>query len=570
MTSGPYDPHSDDDRTGPSRPQGAGEQPPQEPGQEPGGPEQTPSTPSPRPSEEATRDLPAASEPTGPIHPQQGREHPGQTGGQEPEAQHGSPYSAQYGSDYGESYGESYAAAPGAAYGAPSGADSGDPRPTAQPVPPQDPYGYGQRPAESSFAASQAAVPPSGGPDGRGSRRPVTVGLGALAAGVVVASLLGGGVGAGTVALLSDQPTVQTSGGTGEGVTINNPESATAVTAAAAKASPSVTTLQVSAGGQGGSGSGIILDDEGHILTNTHVVTLGGAASDPQISVRLNDGSTRSAQVVGTDPVSDLAVIKVDDPSGLQPAELGSSGDLNVGDQAVAIGAPLGLSGTVTDGIISAKERTISVASSAAPEEGEADAPEQQEQQEGEGFEFYFPDMEEQAPQSQIHLNVLQTDAAINHGNSGGALVDDEGRIIGVNVAIASGGGGSTTSQDSGNIGVGFAIPVDYAQRVAEELIADGEVSHGLLGVTVGPSQDPSQQQTATAGATVQEVASDSPAAEAELQSGDVITGVDDRSIADSTDLTATIREYSAGSDVTITYRRDGEEQQADVTLESM
>ena len=190
---------------------------------------------------------------------------------------------------------------------------------------------------------------------------------------------------------------------------------------------------RVTAGGQGGSGSEIILDDEGHILTNTHVVTLGGATSEPQISVRLNDGSTRSAQVVGTDPISDLAVIKVDDPSGLQPAEMGSSSELNVGDQAVAIGAPLGLSGTVTDGIISAKDRTISVASSAAPEETESDAPQQQEQeqgQEGEGFEFYFPDMEERSAQSQIHLNVLQTDAAINHGNSGGALVDDEGRII--------------------------------------------------------------------------------------------------------------------------------------------
>lgn len=569
MTSGPYDPHSDDDRTGPSGPQG--EQPPRE---ETDGPEQAPSTPASGPS----GDVPGAGHGT-PDAAQHGAQHGAQYGAQrgaeygaqhgagygaEHGAQHGSPYGSPYDSPYDSPYGSSYGSPYDSSYGSAYGSDHGGSSP--------DPHGYGQRPTEPAFAAPQAAGPPSGGHDDRGSRRPATVGLGALAAGVVVASLLGGGVGAGTVALLSDQPTVQTSGSTGEGVTINDPESATAVTAAAAKASPSVTTLQVSAGGQGGSGSGIILDDEGHILTNTHVVTLGGAASDPQISVRLNDGSTRSAQVVGTDPASDLAVIKVDDPSGLQPAELGSSGDLNVGDQSVAIGAPLGLSGTVTDGIISAKERTISVASSATPEESESDAPQQQEQeqQEGEGFEFYFPDMEDRSAQSQIHLNVLQTDAAINHGNSGGALVDGEGRIIGVNVAIASGGGGSTTGQSSGNIGVGFAIPIDYAQRVAEELIADGEVSHGLLGVTVGPSQDQTQQQAATAGATVQEVASESPAAEAELQSGDVITGVDDRSIQDSTDLTATIREYPADSDVTITYRRGGEEQQADVTLGAM
>lgn len=473
----------------------------------------------------------------------------------------------------------------------------------------QDPYGhgqYGQNPhgqypqggdqyggdqyGQDQYAQSQHYQDPAyaapGGYAGYGSgaafadssqkqpRNKRTVGVGSLALAVLLAGLLGGGVVAGSQAVLGDGGSVSTSAS--DGIEINNPDSATVVTAAAAKASPSVVTLAVNDGSQGGSGSGIILDEEGHVLTNTHVVTLGGAAADPEIEVRMSDGSVSAAELVGTDPLSDLAVIKLENIDGIQPAELGSSGDLNVGDQSIAIGAPLGLSGTVTDGIVSTLNRTISVASSAVEDDG-ADAPEAPEEgSEEDGFEFYFPDMEGSPTQGSIHLNVIQTDAAINRGNSGGALVDDEGRVIGVNVAIASSGGGAET--DAGSIGVGFAVPIDYAQRVAQELIDTGEVSHGLLGVTVAAagSQDASGETDPgvapvmpgfTVGALIDDVPGNTPAADAGLTTGDIITAVNDRRIEDSLALTATIREYPAGETVTITYVRDGAEEETEVTL---
>lgn len=388
---------------------------------------------------------------------------------------------------------------------------------------------------------------------------------------MALAGLLGGGIGAGAVGLAGGGDDVV------PGIELNNPESATEVSAAAAKASPSVVTLSVQDGADMGSGSGIILDDDGHILTNTHVVTLGGVTADPDIAVQMNDGSVRSAEVVGTDPLSDLAVVALDDTSDITPAELGESGELNVGDTAIAIGAPLGLSGTVTDGIVSTLGRTISVASAAAEGEGSGDVAEDQPEEsdqdaEGEGgedgFEFYFPDQGSQQAQESIYLNVIQTDAAINQGNSGGALVDSQGRIIGVNVAIAS-AGGTSAGEGAGNIGVGFSIPIDYAKRIAEDLIEDGEASHGLLGVTVDAGQVESVEDL-TAGAHVAEVADGSPAAEAGLESGDVITAVNDRDVQDTVSLTALIREYPAGETVTLTYLRDDEEQTAEVTLTGM
>lgn len=274
-----------------------------------------------------------------------------------------------------------------------------------------DQYGgvqYGQDPYAQSQHYQDPSLASTGGYAGYGSgaafadssqkqpRNKRTVGVGSLALAVLLAGLLGGGVVAGSQAVLGDGGSVSTSAS--GGIEINNPDSATVVTAAAAKASPSVVTLAVNDGSQGGSGSGIILDEEGHVLTNTHVVTLGGAAADPEIEVRMSDGSVSAAELVGTDPLSDLAVIKLENIDGIQPAELGSSGDLNVGDQSIAIGAPLGLSGTVTDGIVSTLNRTISVASSAVEDDG-ADAPEAPEDgSEEDGFEFYFPDMEDLPP----------------------------------------------------------------------------------------------------------------------------------------------------------------------------
>lgn len=397
-----------------------------------------------------------------------------------------------------------------------------------------------------------------------------TIGVGGFVAGVLVAGLIGGGLVAGLSSLSGD-------GVAAPGIDINNPESATEVTAAAAKASPSVVTLAVTGQQGSGSGSGIVLDDQGHVLTNTHVVTLGGQTNDPEISVRMDDGSVTSAEVVGTDPLSDLAVVQLEDTSGLTPAELGNSGELNVGDQAIAIGAPLGLEGTVTDGIVSTLDRTISVASSDAEDEDTEEVPEEPEdgaEEDPEGFEFFFPDQDQAPTQGYIHVNVIQTDAAINQGNSGGALVNSQGEIIGVNVAIASTGG---FEADAGSIGVGFAIPMDYAQRVAEELIENGEVQHGLMGVQVLDSsadglepEDAMFREGFTNGAMVDTIPEGSPAGDAGLQDGDLITHVDDRVVTDASSLTAVVREYAAGDTVTVTYVRDGEEQEAEVTLDGM
>jgi putative serine protease PepD len=416
-----------------------------------------------------------------------------------------------------------------------------------------------------------------------GARR--TVGVGTLVAGMLLAGLAGGGVAAGVNAAAdnAEVTTQQQDGGTvreqGHGLEINRSEDATLVTAAAAKAAPSVVTLSVTDGQSAGSGSGVVLDDQGHILTNTHVVTMGGASGDADITVQTADGTVHTATVVGTDPESDLAVVKID-AEGLAPMELGESSALNVGDTAIAIGAPLGLSGTVTDGIVSKLNRTISVSSSAAREDG------------GEGGsdgapEFRIPGLpEQQQSNGSIFINVIQTDAAINPGNSGGALIDAEGRLIGINVAIASAAGAS--GEGAGNIGVGFSIPVDYAQRVAQDLIENGEATHGFLGVSVTPQpatpagsdgaqargvSDADQAALASggfsAGARVVDVVPGSPAEEAGLRKGDVITGVGDRTVTDSQSLTAVVREYPVGGTATVNFTRDGQEQSAEVTFVS-
>ncbi|MDQ1059871.1 putative serine protease PepD [Arthrobacter globiformis] len=379
---------------------------------------------------------------------------------------------------------------------------------------------------------------------------------------LVAAGLLGGGAATGVAALWPDataqMPT--TAQAAISPVIVNNTESVNAVTAAAHKASPSVVTISVSSGSSGGTGSGIILDTEGHILTNTHVVTLDGAAADASVEVRTSDGQVYKATVVGTDPLSDLAVIKID-AQGLTPATLGDSGAVNVGDTAIAIGAPLGLSGTVTDGIVSAVNRTIETASSAtsdgsSSQDGSSQNP------------FGSPSGVAASAQDSISINVIQTDAAINPGNSGGALVNAQGEIIGVNVAIASAGSSSSSSTQSGNIGVGFSIPINQAKRVAEEIISTGKASHGQLGLSVQDKTSGSSSDF-TAGAEVASVTSGSAADKAGLQAGDVVTALAGRNVTDASELTAAAREQAAGSTVKITFQRDGQEQSADITLDA-
>lgn len=398
-------------------------------------------------------------------------------------------------------------------------------------------------------------------------RRKASFGVGTLVASILAAGLVGGGVatvGAGELFGNTGSSTSTVTGNSQPGtVIVNNKDDVNAITAAAVKASPSVVTISASSGSSGGTGSGIVLDDQGHILTNTHVVTLDGQTANATLEIRTSDGKVLPAKLVGTDPLSDLAVIKVDDTSSLTRATLGDSSKLNVGDTAIAIGSPLGLTGTVTDGIVSTLNRTISVASSAAPKGGDNS------QGGDQGFQFAPPgggQSQQSSSEGSIAINVIQTDAAINPGNSGGALVNSKGEIIGVNVAIASAGSGTSSSQ-SGNIGVGFSIPINNAKRVAQEIIDTGKASHGQLGVSVKAKTTSGASSEFSVGADVATVDPNSAAGKAGIKVGDVITKFNDLTIGEPNQLTAAVREQPANSTVKITVQRSGKEQTFDVTL---
>ncbi|MDT0156728.1 trypsin-like peptidase domain-containing protein [Microbacterium sp. ARD32] len=412
-------------------------------------------------------------------------------------------------------------------------------------------------PADSSAGASQ--------PRGNGPLK--VAGL------LLAAALVGGVAGLGGSVLgssMTSAPTSQSATGP-QTVTVNNPGSVNETTAIAADVLPSVVTINVNGTQQAGSGSGVILSKDGYVMTNTHVVTLGGSVADPTISVTTSDGHIYSATVVGTDPIYDLAVIKLKGASGLKPIEFGDSSKLNVGDAAVAIGAPLGLSNSVTDGIVSALNRSIQVASSAVPDDSSAQS-EEGGVDNGNPFQFDLPGMpQQQQPKQSISIAVIQTDAAINPGNSGGALVDSRGRLIGVNVAIATAGQSSSSSSEPGSIGVGFAIPADIAQRVSSEIIDDGAATHGLLGARVRDAS--SLRNASIAGAVISSsdgesgVVEGGAAAEAGLKDGDIVTEFNGSPITGATDLTAQVRAEAAGSTVKITYVRNGRTYETEATL---
>ncbi len=307
------------------------------------------------------------------------------------------------------------------------------------------------------------------------------------------------------------------------------------VAMAAAAISNSVVTVNVASGSQGGTGSGIIIKSDGYILTNNHVVTLDSQtqATANQITVTLPDGSTKAATVVGTDTTDDLAVIRVTS-SGLSAASFASSSALVVGQTVVAMGAPLGLSNTVTSGIVSALARPVATGSGA----------------------------------SASIFDAIQTDAAINPGNSGGPLVDLNGHVVGVNSAIAGTGAGNASTAQSGNIGIGFAIPADEASRIASELITTGKATHAILGISVNGAQNNSGP-TSAAGARVAAVQSGSPAQQAGIQIGDIITQIGKQRIDDSIGAIAATRSHAPGTTVSVTVQSNGQTKTVSVTLGS-
>jgi putative serine protease PepD len=406
---------------------------------------------------------------------------------------------------------------------------SAQPGPSQQPTQPaqpvgqygtqQYPYGMHQQPQQTQQYAQPWPGYASGqAPQQKKPGRGLVTGVAALA---LVCGLVGGGVGGFVGYQLGGDSS------TGASALDGSKPARSASTApqgsvqqVAQKVLPSVVQIQISSAQGSGEGSGIVLSSDGLILTNNHVAE---GAQSGRLTALFHDNRTAPVRVVGTDPKSDLAVVKAD-ITGLTPAELGRSDDLPVGSQVVAIGSPFGLSGTVTSGIISAKDRPVR----AGGESGSQDTV----------------------------LNALQTDAAINPGNSGGPLVDMDGRVVGINSAIYSPGSGQ---EQAGSVGLGFAIPIDQARRIANELKETGSATQTTLGVTITNANQP--------GAQVRDVIPNGPAQAAGIKPGDLITKIDDRAILDADALVAAVRSHNPGDHVRFTIGGPGGERTVDVTL---
>jgi putative serine protease PepD len=378
-----------------------------------------------------------------------------------------------------------------------------------------------------------------GQPSGEGPERPGDpprrgVGVPMLLLTALLAAVLGGGVGAGLTLLATDETStpapVATTPQLGGGSTTIRETTPGSVASIASKLLPSVVEITVndSSGQPEGTGSGVVTTADGYIITNNHVV-----ADASGIEVAIGNDSVE-AKLVGTDPETDLAVIKAESTR-LIPASLGSSNKLRVGDPVIAIGSPLGLSGTVTTGIISALNRQVRL-----------------------------PPSDSGVPRTLY--GAIQTDAAINPGNSGGALVDAGGNVIGINSAIASLGAG--VNGQGGSIGLGFAIPIDLARDVAQQLISTGKAVHPFIGVNVKTiDENTARELKLPIGALVAEVVSGGPADQAGLQKDDVVTKVGDKPISSSEELILEIRQHKVGETVRITYNRGGKERTAELKL---
>jgi putative serine protease PepD len=355
-----------------------------------------------------------------------------------------------------------------------------------------------------------------------------------LAAAVVATSLLvGGGAGIGGAAWWdatqgeSTSPPATTPVSTSTVSQSQAPAADGSVESVAQEVLPSVVKIDVTGQQGSGSGSGIILTADGTILTNNHVVEL--AADGGSIKVSFDDGTSAEAEILGTDPLTDTAVIRATDVSGLTPATIGKSANLGVGEGVVAIGSPYGLDATVTSGIVSALDRPVNVGS------------------DDQGNSTTYP--------------AIQTDAAINPGNSGDPLVDMTGAVVGINSSIRTAASQSPYGQsEAGSIGLGFAIPIDEVMPIVDQMAAGETPTHARLGIRVGDDES---------GARITEVTEGSTAAEAGIEPGDVITSIDDRRITGADSLVATIRSYRPGDQVEVTWTRDGESQSASVTLDS-
>lgn len=433
------------------------------------------------------------------------------------------------------------------------------PTPPASPPPPSPPgvppalpssYPAAALPAgESSSAAASAdtavqaqpgpwGAPPATPPDQERKRRGSGL-LASLVAVTLIAGLIGGGVGYLVADRSSDdESTVSDDDDSNEDLA-RSPDSVAGI---ADSALPSVVTIETgstSSGTEGteessSTGTGFVYDEDGHILTNNHVVA--DATEGGEITATFNDGESYNAEIVGTASGYDVAVLRLTNLDGrdLEPLELGDSDDVAVGDAVIAIGAPYGLDFTVTEGIISAKDRPVASSDSTST--------------------------------SYSYMNALQTDASINPGNSGGPLINADGEVIGINSAIET--GSDSYGSSSGSIGLGFAIPINQADRVAQDLIETGEPVYAIIGASVDISET-------TGGAQIVESTDDGsdpiteggPADEAGLEPGDVITEFDGREIDSGPTLISEVWTHEPGETVEVVYKRDGEEYTTDITL---
>ncbi|MGP8299303.1 S1C family serine protease [Streptomyces inhibens] len=485
---------------------------------------------------------PQAAAPQAPI-PQPGTPQPAAASGPAPASGPvAAPHAVHDGADGAGAAGGTFVPHPGDGGPRPAGAatpypaqQQQQPQPHPQPhpqAPPPTPHGAWQQydPWSAPLQGGPVVPPPPGVRRGR---------RGVLIAGAVALALLAGGVGGGIGAYveryggINDIKLPQAAGDEGG----RKPDSVAGI---AQTALPGVVTLHVRGNAEQGTGTGFVLDRQGHILTNNHVVEPAGTGGE--ISVTFSGGQTAKAKVVGQDGGYDLAVVQVEGVSGLRPLTLGNSDSVQVGDPVVAIGAPYDLANTVTSGIISAKQRPITAGG-----------------EKGDGSDISYVD-------------ALQTDAPINPGNSGGPLVDAKARVIGINSAIraADSGSGPDGGGQGGSIGLGFAIPINQAKRVAEELINTGRATHPVIGVTL-------EMEYAGDGARVSERSKDGkqpvtpggPGAKAGIKAGDVITKVDGAPVHSGEELIVKIRSHRPGDTLMLTVQRGGKDRSVRLRLGS-